>query len=199
MLINDPIILQVEVEECGEKMVPVSGPGFYLPSQISTDIGIGDGEIAVRESVRGMLFRMMGMLPEGFGAVLIQGYREYELQKELWEKSISKFGSEQRAQKFVSNPNKFSPHLTGGAIDLGIVNEKRELLDFGNVFEHNHLAPLGCRGLSRSQKENRKLLESVMTRSGFVNYPTEWWHWSYGDKYWGYLTRSKAIYDTVKI
>jgi D-alanyl-D-alanine dipeptidase len=21
-----------------------------------------------------------------------------------------------------------------------------------------------------------------------VNYPTEWWHWSFGDRYWAYAT-----------
>ncbi|MEK8108013.1 hypothetical protein NKG94_28990 [Micromonospora sp. M12] len=21
-----------------------------------------------------------------------------------------------------------------------------------------------------------------------VNYPTEWWHWSYGDRYWALMT-----------
>jgi hypothetical protein len=24
-----------------------------------------------------------------------------------------------------------------------------------------------------------------LTAAGMVNYPTEWWHWSYGDRYWG--------------
>ena len=25
---------------------------------------------------------------------------------------------------------------------------------------------------------------------GLVNYPTEWWHWSYGDRYWALQTRA---------
>ena len=24
--------------------------------------------------------------------------------------------------------------------------------------------------------------------AGFVNYPTEWWHWSFGDRYWAFVT-----------
>ena len=24
--------------------------------------------------------------------------------------------------------------------------------------------------------------------AGMVNYPTEWWHWSYGDRYWALIT-----------
>ncbi|MDT7587682.1 MAG: zinc D-Ala-D-Ala dipeptidase, partial [Pseudonocardiales bacterium] len=27
---------------------------------------------------------------------------------------------------------------------------------------------------------------------GFVNYPTEWWHWSYGDRYWAIKTTAAA-------
>jgi D-alanyl-D-alanine dipeptidase len=28
----------------------------------------------------------------------------------------------------------------------------------------------------------------VLTAVGMVNYPTEWWHWSYGDRYWALRT-----------
>ena len=33
---------------------------------------------------------------------------------------------------------------------------------------------------------NRALLIELMSAAGFVNYGTEWWHWSYGDRYWAY-------------
>jgi len=26
-----------------------------------------------------------------------------------------------------------------------------------------------------------------MEGAGFVNYPTEWWHWSYGDRDWTFV------------
>jgi D-alanyl-D-alanine dipeptidase len=28
----------------------------------------------------------------------------------------------------------------------------------------------------------------VLSAQGLVNYPTEWWHWSYGDRYWALVT-----------
>ena len=28
----------------------------------------------------------------------------------------------------------------------------------------------------------------VLSAAGLVNYPTEWWHWSYGDRYWALAT-----------
>jgi zinc D-Ala-D-Ala dipeptidase len=37
-----------------------------------------------------------------------------------------------------------------------------------------------------------------MEESGFVCYPSEWWHWSYGDKYWAFLTNNEsALYSPV--
>jgi zinc D-Ala-D-Ala dipeptidase len=31
-----------------------------------------------------------------------------------------------------------------------------------------------------------------------VNYPTEWWHWSYGDRYWAVMTDAPAaLYGPV--
>ena len=37
-----------------------------------------------------------------------------------------------------------------------------------------------------------------MTGAGFVNYPTEWWHWSYGDRYWALQSGQRvARYATV--
>jgi D-alanyl-D-alanine dipeptidase len=33
--------------------------------------------------------------------------------------------------------------------------------------------------------------------AGFVNYPSEWWHWSYGDKYWGFAKGKKVLYNQI--
>jgi D-alanyl-D-alanine dipeptidase len=34
-----------------------------------------------------------------------------------------------------------------------------------------------------------------MSTAGFLNYPTEWWHFSYGDRYWALDTGEQtAIY-----
>jgi hypothetical protein len=39
---------------------------------------------------------------------------------------------------------------------------------------------------------------SASWSAGLVNYPTEWWHWSYGDRYWALLTGADhAIYGPV--
>ena len=38
----------------------------------------------------------------------------------------------------------------------------------------------------------RDVLCSALSTAGLVNYPTEWWHWSYGDRYWAVTTQSAA-------
>jgi D-alanyl-D-alanine dipeptidase len=35
---------------------------------------------------------------------------------------------------------------------------------------------------------NRRILINALTTAGLINYPTEWWHWSYGDRYWALTT-----------
>jgi zinc D-Ala-D-Ala dipeptidase len=39
-----------------------------------------------------------------------------------------------------------------------------------------------------------------MESTGFVNYPHEWWHFSYGDRYWAYAKdEPAAIYGAATL
>lgn len=40
----------------------------------------------------------------------------------------------------------------------------------------------------RAARDARAELGEAMRSAGFVNYPTEWWHWSHGDRYWAMVT-----------
>jgi D-alanyl-D-alanine dipeptidase len=52
-----------------------------------------------------------------------------------------------------------------------------------------------ARGLGQEARQNRILLLEAMESTGFVNYPHEWWHFSYGDRYWAYVKgQPAAIY-----
>jgi zinc D-Ala-D-Ala dipeptidase len=53
--------------------------------------------------------------------------------------------------------------------------------------------------LSAMARRNRRVLMTALAAAGLVNYPTEWWHWSYGDRYWALLTgQPAAIYGLVQ-
>lgn len=45
---------------------------------------------------------------------------------------------------------------------------------------------------------NRRLLYTVMVEAGFTNYPLEWWHYDYGDQFWGHLSKRDAIYGLAE-
>ncbi len=52
--------------------------------------------------------------------------------------------------------------------------------------------------LTQTARDNRSILAGALGGAGFVNYPTEWWHWSYGDRYWALMTGAPAaIYGSV--
>ena len=55
-----------------------------------------------------------------------------------------------------------------------------------------------CKDISKTSQNNRKILCKIMSAHDFVNYPTEWWHFSYGDRYWAYhKNRPHAIYGSA--
>jgi D-alanyl-D-alanine dipeptidase len=56
----------------------------------------------------------------------------------------------------------------------------------------------GPRGISGAARINRDLLATCLTGAGLVNYPTESWHWSYGDRYWAFTSgQPTALYGPV--
>jgi D-alanyl-D-alanine dipeptidase len=52
--------------------------------------------------------------------------------------------------------------------------------------------------ISNEAKTNRAIMSQALMNVGFVNYPTEYWHWSYGDKYWAFIKKEPfAIYNSL--
>ena len=55
-----------------------------------------------------------------------------------------------------------------------------------------------ARGLPQEAKQNRRVRLTAVQSAGFVNYPHEWWHFSYGDRYWAYAKdEPAAIYGAA--
>ena len=90
-------------------------------------------------------------------------------------------------------------HQTGGAVDLGLCDYEGKDLDMGTHYmEHNQRTMTRCKTLDEEQCRNRRILVDAMQRAGFVNYPAEWWHFSYGDKMWAaYSNKKSAIYGII--
>ena len=196
--LDDSRILTIPDKDNGEKLVGILDlPRVVLPSQVKTKVkGVNDSpNIVVREDVRRRLEKAIKLLPKNYGFVLIEGLRSYKYQKKLFEEQLKK-----QATQFVSDPDVYSPHLTGGALDIAIYNlETNDYLDMGNLFEKTDSAMTNFPDLTEEQKNNRNLLIKIMQEVGFVNYAGEWWHWSFGDKLWAFLNnKENSIYGNIK-
>ena len=106
------------------------------------------------------------------------------------------------ASKFVAPPE-VAPHQTGGAVDLTLCHDNGVELDLGtavNASPEDERRPLLHRVPAHhaAARELRGELGRVLTAVGLVNYPTEWWHWSYGDRYWAHsLGRDRTLYAPI--
>jgi len=94
----------------------------------------------------------------------VSGYRSPERQKRLWENALRKYGSPERARRWVAPPGG-SAHQTGRAIDLY----------------------LGGKNASEEVAKLRALpayawLMANASRFGFYPYDREPWHWEYNPR-----------------
>ena len=88
-------------------------------------------------------------------------------------------------EKFVANPNRGSMHNYGIAVDVTIVDRDDNEIDMGfTPFYKSNLSiywgyvKLKMFNLSETQKNNRKLLSTVMKKAGFLPLSYEWWHFN---------------------
>jgi D-alanyl-D-alanine dipeptidase len=95
-------------------------------------------------------------------------------------------------------------HPGGGAIDVTLCDCSGRELDLGCPYDADEIASGGAcfsqfDGLSTHARKYRSLMFSALEDAGFVNYPFEWWHWSYGDKYWAVVKQqAHAVYGPIE-
>ncbi len=150
-----------------------------------------------RLTLANQLAHAQSLLPDGLYLLVIGVFRPFATQKLMYDivKEETRKKNPHWSEEFLTNYiNVFSaapirdtppPHTTGGAVDLGIVDEAGERLDFVSPFEMGwESAPMKKAGLSAEARRNRLLLSEVLLASGLTNFPGEWWHWSYGEPGW---------------
>ena len=86
-------------------------------------------------------------------------------------------------ERYVANPEQGSRHNRGAAVDVSLVrlDDGTELWMPTPYDEFTERAHREYASLPAEPAANRKKLEEVMTRNGFVGLPTEWWHFDDGD------------------
>ena len=73
-----------------------------------------------------------------------------------------------------------SGHSKGSTVDLTIVDTVTKIpLDMGSSYDFfGYESWVNYKAISPIQKANRQLLQQIMLKYGFRNYPKEWWHFT---------------------
>ncbi|TGB15675.1 M15 family metallopeptidase [Streptomyces sp. MZ04] len=202
ILMNDPRVVDIPVRECGESLVDLRQLPF-----VDVDDRLADpaGAYAqLREGVAWRLARAARLLPEGLRLLVTEGYRPLALQIEYFEEYAAELRkahpdwSETHLRRQTSrslSPPEVGPHVAGAAVDLTLCTAAGAELDLGTPVNASPEESDGCcymdtDGISATARRNRRTLTAALATAGLVNYPTEWWHWSYGDRYWALETHA---------
>ncbi|MEP0871068.1 D-alanyl-D-alanine dipeptidase [Trichocoleus desertorum AS-A10] len=92
------------------------------------------------------------------------------------------------------NPATPPPHSTGAAVDVTLVDASGAPVNMGSPIDE--ISPRSFPDFFADQPEleaqqyhqNRQLLKQVMTSAGFLQHMNEWWHFSWGDQLWAWLS-----------
>ena len=155
-------------------------------------------------------------LPDGYTLIIFDAYRPFELQKELFDKysiiiekkfhleNYSEYDRNKFINKFVSIPDDYNPpsHTTGGAIDITLAYNG-DYLDLGCGFDE--FCDESYTNFFKDYKDsesinihkNRMILYNCMTKAGFTNLESEYWHYDYGNRNWANITGNAVLYDEI--
>jgi D-alanyl-D-alanine dipeptidase len=196
ILLADPVVHAVRVRDNGDPLVPLP----FAP------------EVPVRAGLASRLTDARDALPAGVDLRVIEGHRslanqqaiidDYTRELRLLHPDADETELTRLYSRFVA-PVAVAPHVAGAAVDLTLVNSAGDELWMGTPVDATPEQSAGACWFNAevdwTARQNRTILANAMTGAGLVNYPTEWWHWSYGDRYWALLTNADhAIYGPVE-
>ncbi|CAM5647020.1 D-alanyl-D-alanine dipeptidase [Streptomyces tendae] len=212
VLMSDPKVAAIPVAECGERLVDVRRDGSLLVDARKQDQA--DAFAYLREGVLERLKKAQELLPRGLRLLFVEGYRPPSLQLAYFEEYAGRlqtihadWSAEQihsAASRYVSPPG-IAPHSAGAAVDLTLADAAGSELDLGTRMNADPEESEGAcythaADISTEARAHRKLLGDVLTAAGLVNYPTEWWHWSFGDRYWALISgEAAALYGPKEL
>lgn len=207
---------EVPIEASDEPLVPVDAASTRIVDRAEYHRWGLAGAMArswLREDVAHRIGRVADSLPGDLTLVVWDGYRPLEVQGVLFANYLDELiavhpempadALEEAATRFVSRPSRSvvapSPHLTGGAVDLTLGDAHGEPLDLGTDFDAfcdlagaNALEDTPC-----TARDLRRLLHWAMHAEGFTNYSEEWWHFDYGNQFWGLVSGHPARYGPM--
>ncbi|GGP85605.1 D-alanyl-D-alanine dipeptidase [Streptomyces melanogenes] len=213
ILMSDPRVARVGVEECGDRLVSVHRTAPLLVDERKQQDS-GGAFAYVRQGVLDRLLEAQALLPDGLRLLYVEGYRPPSLQRHYFDEYAARLRGDHpdwpadrirsAASRHVSPPE-IAPHSAGAAVDVTLADAEGRELDLGTRMnatpeESAGACYTGAENVGEAARSHRHILGGALTRAGLVNYPTEWWHWSYGDRYWALMTGvASALYGPVEL
>jgi zinc D-Ala-D-Ala dipeptidase len=199
ILLSDPRVAAVPVRDAGGSLVRL-------------DADFGPARAWVRRGLAERLAAAQAVLPADVRLRVVEGHRPvrqqwsivaaYSTQLRRLHPGLPDAELRRLTSRFVS-PVQVAPHVAAAAVDLTLVDPQGAELDMGTPIDATPEQSGGAcyfaaEGIDTDARARRELMAKVLSGAGLVNYPTEWWHWSYGDRYWALMTDAPAaLYGPV--
>jgi zinc D-Ala-D-Ala dipeptidase len=220
LLIADPKIIKLSIVENNEPFIDLKNQKV-IAFGTSPEIPNNTDYTKMRKSVYDKLIQAQSRLPAGLKFCLYESYRSLSLQEKLFNNRFTEvknlhpdwshtdlFNETIKLVSPVKNLDgsvNVPPHSTGGAIDIYLIDANMNPIDMG-IHPKDWMddvdgstSETDSKKISQNAIKHRKIMNHVLENVGFVNYPYEYWHWSYGDRYWAYHKKqNRAIYGSVK-
>ncbi|HSX21065.1 MAG TPA: M15 family metallopeptidase [Gammaproteobacteria bacterium] len=219
LLIADPKILAIPVHENHEELVDLRSQNIIAFGS-SPEVPNNTDYTKMRKQVYDKLVEAQALLPNGLKFRIYEALRSLSLQERLFKdrfeivkKSNPAWSHEdifKETTRLVSpvvnidGTRNVPPHSTGAAIDIYLIDGKGQVVDMGIrtedwiLDEDGSISVTDSTKISAEAQANRKIMGDALSKVGFVNYKTEYWHWSYGDRYWAYYKEQPfAFYGSV--
>jgi D-alanyl-D-alanine dipeptidase len=207
---------EVPIEPVDEPLVRVADIGGRVaedPRYHRLGLPGARAQCWVREGVAVRLERAARSLPDGVMLVVWDAHRTLATQAALYRAYVAELAAlhpdwpaeavEEEAARYVTppdpSPSAPPPHLTGGAVDLTLAVGDGRQLDLGTPFDAfvPEAATRALEATDSPARELRRLLFWAMSAQGFTSYAEEWWHFDYGDQFWGLIAGRAARYEGV--
>ncbi len=159
----------------------------------------------IRRVIHDKVMACSEALPDGLCLMIFDAFRPRERQWELWHPVVAKITQNNpdwtkaqvytEASRWVAPPDGLgSGHQAGAAVDVKLARPDRTELDFGGAMKGlTGIAPTDW-PVSPEIRKNRDMLVAAMHAVGMINYPDEWWHFSYGDRLWAEVTNQNEAF-----
>lgn len=200
-------VARLPVAECGESLCDLREVPAIRLDERGAGADVDFAYAYLRRSLVDRLVAAQTLLPTGARLLVIEGFRPLSKQRWHFDQHCAQLSVDhpewtvervrQQAARHV-DPPELEPHVTGGTVDLTICAEDGTTLPMGPLpalpcgTGAMALDGVGPTPVTRVQRANRQHLGTALRAVGLVNSPTAWWHWSYGDRYWAFVTGRPA-------